>query len=50
MGNTESRLAFQAGYLNIDLFTNHFTAGHEPIQGKVTLRIGGMAPYITDKI
>jgi hypothetical protein len=50
MGNVESRLAFPGGYLNIDQLTSHYTAGYEPVQGKVTLRIGGLAPYITDKL
>jgi hypothetical protein len=50
MGNVENRATFSGAYLNVDLESHHFVAGHQPIQGKVTLRIGGVAPYITDKL
>lgn len=49
MGNVENRVPFPGAYLNIELTSHHFVAG-QPVNGRITLRIGGLAPYISDKL
>lgn len=50
MGNTDSRPLFPAAYLNIEPSAPHFVAGYHPVSGRVTLRIGGIQAFTSDKL